>query len=709
MYSTPRTYVEHWIRRTSAAVIALLLVVGCFVAPRSATAEPLTSAMMTGQGMADAKLAMTESLTPAGQYPFYTIGDRWGLNTRRGWTSGFLSGAHWLDFQRTHRAASRDAAQQRQATLAPSAFDTNQHDIGFMLLSSYGNGYRITGDTAFREVLLTAARSLSTRYSPVVGSVRTNGTPYPFTVYNDTMMNIELLFWGANNGGGSAMREQAKNHALRCVTDFIRPDGSTYHYVAYDENTGRILDKGQGQGFADESTWSRGQAWVIYGLSVAYRETGDARFLHGAHRATDYWVANVPTDLIPYWDFDAPGIPNTPRDTSAASAVASAFIELSRLDPDPVRRASYLDLSVRTLDSLSSPAYLAPATNPAVLAHGTYAYMVGAYDHGTSWGDYYYREALTRYRTQVRRSDGPDRYAVSIRSSQTGFTSADTVIIASGERFPDALSASGLAGAMAAPVLLTRPDTLGGGIAAEIARLGATEAIIIGGPEAVGAPVERSLDAIAGVNVRRIGGADRYQVSIRVADEIGRANGTPVSAMMVRGDDFADALSISALAYAEAVPVLLTRPDELPAECTAYLQRTRPAMLTIAGGTSAISDTCLSAATLASGGSARRLAGADRYQTAAAIARDAIARGASTTSVIGIATGVTFADALSGGPVIGSSNGVMLLTRGSILDPAAKSVLEDASTLETIVRIFGGTTAVSGRVENEVKNALREQ
>jgi unsaturated chondroitin disaccharide hydrolase len=169
--------------------------------------------------------------------------------------------------------------------------------------------------------------------------------------------------------------------------------------VVFDSGTGAVKRKETVQGYADGSTWARGQAWAVYGFTMAYRESGDARLLAVARRVADWWLAHVPSDGVPYWDFDAPGIPAEPRDSSAAAIAASGLVELSSLEPDSARSATYLSAAKATLTSLSGPAYLAEGTTSrSILLHGTSNKPGGAYDHGLIYGDYYFLEALLRYR-----------------------------------------------------------------------------------------------------------------------------------------------------------------------------------------------------------------------------------------------------------------------------------------------------------------------
>jgi unsaturated chondroitin disaccharide hydrolase len=191
----------------------------------------------------------------------------------------------------------------------------------------------------------------------------------------------------------------AINHALRTMEQHVRPDGSSYHRVIYDTATGAVLNKGTVQGYSSESTWARGQAWGIYGFTMMYRETGDLRFLDTAQRMADWFIAHLPEDGVPYWDFSAPGIPDEPRDSSAAAIAASGLLELGQLGSDPMRNHGYLDAATRILTSLSTPAYLAEGTgNQGILLHGTSNRPAQRYDTALIYGDYYFLEALLRLR-----------------------------------------------------------------------------------------------------------------------------------------------------------------------------------------------------------------------------------------------------------------------------------------------------------------------
>ena len=342
----------------------------------------------------------TATLTP-GQYPIRSDDSgTWVTGDASGWTSGFLAGALWFMYERTGDAAWMQRAEAWQAGLEAQKNNTSTHDIGFMLFDSFGQGQRLTGNEAYRQILLTAAGSLAVRYSPTVGSVRSWGrlNSPTFTVIIDNMMNLELLFWAARNGGDPTWRDMAVSHALNSARDHVRPDGSTYHVVEYSSKTGALKWRGTHQGYSDTSTWSRGQAWAVHGFTMAYRETGDARFLDTARRTADYFLAHLPDDRVPYWDFNLPSLTGEPRDSSAAAIAASGLLELARLEPDRLSSGRYRDAATSILASLCSPPYLATGTQRgAILLHGTQHKPAGNYDTGLIFGDYFFLEALLRY------------------------------------------------------------------------------------------------------------------------------------------------------------------------------------------------------------------------------------------------------------------------------------------------------------------------
>lgn len=703
--------------RSARAVLAVLMlaatVLGMPGGERIAHAAPLSPRMEIARSVAAEKLALTDATVPVDGYPFYTANaSSWQLGGTTGWVNGFLPGSLWLHYQLTGDPAARDSALRRQATFAQHATRTNNHDLGFMFMSSYSNAYRLTGDPRHRTTLLTAASSLAQRYDPRVGMVRSTNRQEYFQVLADTMMNLELLFWGARSGGDPAWREMASSHALRAAQDFLRPDGGTYHYVAYNQANGAVLHKGQVQGYSTHSTWARGQAWIIHGMGIAFRETGDARFLDAARRASTYWTANVPEDFVPYWDFDAPNVPDEPRDSSAAAIAASAFVELAQLDPDRTWRRTYADLATATLESLSSPQYLAEREPlPAVLKHGTYAATIGASDHGTSWGDYYFRQALVRRGTSVERVGGPDRYHTSVRTSYSAFDASTAAVVASGDSYADALSASALAGALDAPLLLTASRTLPASVRAELVRLGVRDVYVVGGASAASHEVGRTISEIPGVRITRIAGSDRFATASRVAERVASlSGGTTPLVFVARADAFADALSGAPVAYAHGAPIVLTASATLPASAAHSVRSLRPERIVVLGGPRAISaEVVRQLKGLAPAATVVRIEGADRYETAVRFATWARTERLAGSGSIGVVSGQTFPDALGAGVAIGSQGGLLLMTGTEVLDRRAAAWLAGVADAATRVTVFGGESVVSGRAENQVRDCLPEQ
>ncbi|HEX5749557.1 MAG TPA: glycoside hydrolase family 88 protein [Archangium sp.] len=349
-----------------------------------------------------------------GQYPKTSPLDSgsWttvAANDLPGWTQGFFPGLLWQMYDKTRDPAWRTRAETWTTPLAVQQNNATTHDMGFKFFNSYGQGYRLTGNTAYQGVLLNAARALATRYKAEVGVISCcdwNAPQWDVPMVTDTMMNLELLFWAARNGGDASMNDKALSHARKTMTDMVRADGSTWHVVDYSK-TGAIRSKGSYQGCtrcADQTkaTWARGHAWAMYGFTMAYRYTTDPQMLATAQKVTDFYLNNLPADFIPNWDFH-PQAPQQ-KDSSAAAIAASAMLELSRYVRDPVISQRYRNAALATLDVLSSPDYLVMGTSnsPAVLKRGVGFYEKGQdINAGLIYSDYYFAEALQRYKLQA--------------------------------------------------------------------------------------------------------------------------------------------------------------------------------------------------------------------------------------------------------------------------------------------------------------------
>lgn len=337
------------------------------------------------------------------------------------WTSGFFPGSLWYAYENTKDQSLKNAAITWTEKLEPLKTFTLHHDIGFMMYCSYGNAYRITGNEAYKSILVQSARSLCTRFNPVVGSIKSwntfkswhGGQPYNFPVIIDNMINLELLFFATKVTGDTMFKHIAIEHATQAMHNHIRKDYSSFHVVCYDSTTGKVVAQETAQGYADNSTWARGQAWGIYGFTMVYRETKDPRFLETAERMADWFInnKNLPADKIPFWDFNANQAGYTPgvnahtkettdmlRDASAAAITASALLELSTYTGEKGKQ--YRAVAIKMLHSLASPAYRAPLgkNGDFLLEHS-----VGTIPHGNEidvplvYADYYFLEALQRY------------------------------------------------------------------------------------------------------------------------------------------------------------------------------------------------------------------------------------------------------------------------------------------------------------------------
>ena len=317
------------------------------------------------------------------------------------WTSGFFPGTLWYLYEYSGKPSDLAAAEEMTRRVESQQYTTDNHDVGFIINCSYGNGYRLTGNEIYRQVLVNAARSLSTRFSETVGCTRSwNGGN--FLVIIDNMMNLELFTVASALSGDNTFYRMARSHADKTMECHFRPDASSYHVVDYDPATGEVVKRRTEQGAADESSWSRGQAWGLYGYTMMYRQTGDRKYLDHAIRIGRYIMEHpaLPKDGIPYWDFDAPGIPDADRDASAGAIMASAYIELSTyVDGDLSEQ--FLGLAEKQLKSLSSDRYLDRKGDCKgfLIKHCTGHHDIGSeIDTPLSYGDYYYVEALMRYR-----------------------------------------------------------------------------------------------------------------------------------------------------------------------------------------------------------------------------------------------------------------------------------------------------------------------
>lgn len=321
------------------------------------------------------------------------------------WCSGFFPGSLCYLYQLTNDKSWLLQSRRFTEALDSIQYLTWHHDVGFMIGSSYLNIYRLSPNKAYKKAIIQTAKSLCTRFRKKAGVIQSwnvdrgwqskRGWTCPVII--DNMMNLELLFEATRLSGDSTYWKVAVSHANKTLENQFRRDGSCYHVVDYDPNNGAVLHRQTAQGYADNSAWARGQAWAVYGYTVCYRYTHDRKYLDQAVKTLNFVMQNpnLPNDLIPYWDFDAPNIPNEPRDASSAACIASALYEMNNYLPDN----GYTSLADRIIRSLSSPEYRAPLGK-----NGCFLLMhsVGSIPHNNeidvplNYADYYFLEALTR-------------------------------------------------------------------------------------------------------------------------------------------------------------------------------------------------------------------------------------------------------------------------------------------------------------------------
>jgi len=322
----------------------------------------------------------------------------------RWWCSGFYPGVLWYLSEFHHDENLQKLAEKYQSRVEKEKYNTYDHDIGFQIYCSFGNAYRLTKAEAFKDVILTAAHSATQRYNESVGLIRSwdfHQDRWQYPVIIDNMMNLELLMRAFHLTGDSLYYHVAVNHSDNTLKHHFRPDHSSYHVVSYDTITGLPHAKNTHQGAFHESIWARGQAWGLYGFTLMYRETGYERYLNKAVNIANLMIdhPNMPEDMIPYWDYSSPDIPNTYRDASAAAIMASALVELSGFT-DGQLQSKFISAAQTQLETLSTPEYLAePGTNGFFILKRSVGNLNrnSEVDVPLTYADYYFIEALVRY------------------------------------------------------------------------------------------------------------------------------------------------------------------------------------------------------------------------------------------------------------------------------------------------------------------------
>ena len=336
------------------------------------------------------------------KYKFETSNSGW-------WCSGFYPGTLFYLYQQTKDEVLYQEGLRILKVLEKERYNTTTHDLGFMMYCAFGNANQIKASNENKEILVKSAQSLATRYNDKTKTIRSWDTkdPAEFKVIIDNMMNLELLFYATRVTGDSSYYKIAINHANTTMANHFRPDYSSYHLIIYDGNTGEVRKKKTVQGYSDSSAWARGQGWALYGYTVMYRETKDPKYLEMANKVAKFILnhPNLPKNKIPYWDFNAPDIPASPRDASAGALIASALLELAGYN-----RAETADRYIRDaeviLTSLSSADYFAsPGSNGGfILKHSVgHLPVKSEVDVPLTYADYYFVEAMKRYKEIKKR------------------------------------------------------------------------------------------------------------------------------------------------------------------------------------------------------------------------------------------------------------------------------------------------------------------
>jgi unsaturated chondroitin disaccharide hydrolase len=359
-------------------------------------------------------LRTAEEVGSGDTFPRFTGPDgKWVTVDSHQWSSGFFAGCLWQLWEHTGDDRFRVHAEKWTAGMEKEKLNRENHNNGFMMFTSFGNAHRLTRKEEYRAVLIESARSLATLYDSKLGLIKAmdGGQNWKYPVIVDTMVNLELLFWAAKNGGDPAWRSLAETHALRTMRDHVRSDGSTCQLIDYDPETGTIRKYDTLCGLSGQSAWARGQGQAIYGFAVAFRETGNPLFLTTAQRLADFFISQLPPDKVPYWDFRDPDIPHVIRDSSAATVAAAGLLELGSQTGDVHKRERYRTVAGEIVRSLCTPAYLAKDTpGRGIILHATWKKPSDPQaDTSLIWGDYYFIETLLRMKRAQKELAGPGK------------------------------------------------------------------------------------------------------------------------------------------------------------------------------------------------------------------------------------------------------------------------------------------------------------
>lgn len=397
-------------RKNLGSKISWMLITIAFIASSCATKNMHQSPKVLStieKNFNDGKLQYEHMMTllpKPDRFPQTYLNDKMVTIPSGDWVSGFYPGSLLYLYKETREKKLLTEARRIMVPLSKEQFNKTNHDVGFMLNDSFGNALNIDPQPGDKEVLINAAKSLSTRFNKKVGSIKSwdSKNPDDYLVIIDNMMNLELLFWASKETGDPSYYNIAIAHANTTIKNHFRPDYSTYHVVNYNPKTGEVVQKKTAQGYSDSSAWARGQAWGLYGFTMVYRETKDKKYLEQANHIAEFMLnnPNMPKDFIPYWDFNAPNIPSAYRDASAAAIMASALLELYKYNTGATAQ-KYYKVAESVIKTLSTPQYKAAigSNGGFILKHSVGHFPANSQiDVPLTYADYYFIEAMMRYK-----------------------------------------------------------------------------------------------------------------------------------------------------------------------------------------------------------------------------------------------------------------------------------------------------------------------
>lgn len=381
-----------------------LLALAALVIAASSCTESMDSLTKRVLATATDQVTLMDARLEPGMTPRSIKADGTPINQNMTWwCSGFFPGTCWYIYNMTGDEAVKRIAEKQTLILDSLIVLPTHHDIGFQINSSFGNAYRFTGDKSYLPVVEAAAAKLAKRFSPVTG-VTMSWEPserWQYPVIIDNMMNLELLEYASGFFNCDSLNQIAITHARTTMKNHFRPDFTTYHVVDYNPVDGSVNMRCTHQGYADESAWARGQAWALYGYTMMASYTGEADMLEQAENIAAMLLGRLPEDGIPYWDFDAPDIPDALRDASAGAVMASAFVTLSTLTKDAAKAKAYKAMAEKQIRTLASPEYMAaPGENGDFILKHSVGSLPGnsEVDVPLTYADYYFIEALFKYK-----------------------------------------------------------------------------------------------------------------------------------------------------------------------------------------------------------------------------------------------------------------------------------------------------------------------